>query len=159
MVLRGFMVIAVLATGFGAAPAFAGVDIPTADACIATSFETGQSPAECIDAAQVECLAGAEETPAVATLCFVEARKIWTEALGAAIEQARDTLPADLAAISGIELKYDILGGLMQCDRMEELSLAVSDEKSELIGVQKSRCQATTSGLAYARLKWRLSSQ
>ena len=60
-----------------------------------------------------------------------------------------------IAAIAGIELKYDLITARTQCDRMEELALAASGQPAETIRRQKSRCEAGAAGLAYLRLKLR----
>ena len=69
--------------------------------------------------------------------------------------RVQSTGPEDLAVVAGIETKYDILSGLMQCDRMKELAQAMSEDTPEAVQRQYAQCSATAAGLAYARLHWR----
>jgi len=64
----------------------------------------------------------------------------------------RGRVDEQLIALMTIGLKYDMLSGLLQCDRLEELALALSELSGEIIQRQKAQCLATTSGLALARV-------
>ncbi|SMX41665.1 hypothetical protein [Maliponia aquimaris] len=131
------------------------LDITTVNACVATSTELGTSPNGCVDQAHAPCLQVDSETPAVATLCFEETRADWSAAISARMATLSATAPERLAALAGIELKYDLLTALVQCDRMEELA-QLREIAAEDTLLQKTRCAATASGLAYVRLLWRL---
>ena len=133
-------------------PALAEVDLPRAQACFDDAIATQSNPAPCVEAEQVACMGGAIETPAVATLCFMDAQSQWSAAIGAQIETIVTEAPPTIAAIARIETRYDLLSNLLQCDRMEELALVASDQTGEEILLQKTRCSATASGLTYMRL-------
>lgn len=150
--------LAVLLAAGLAAPALAQVDLPAADACLTERLGAGQNPAACVEAAHADCVATPPDAPALATVCFREARSAWDRGIGA--EMARIAARADerIAAIAGIELKYDLIASRTQCDRMEELALAASSASPEDILRQKSRCEAAAAGLAYLRLKLRAQS-
>ncbi len=139
-----------------ALPACAEVDLATVESCILERIETGEEPAACIEMAHSECLAAPDATPAVATLCFVEAKGVWSAGIADLLKKVPAEAPDEIAAIARIEAKYDILSGLVQCDRMEELALAASNHPGEVIARQKAHCAATASGVAYARLQWRI---
>lgn len=138
-----------------APPALADVDIQAADACLAAAFDAGGQGGDCVEIAHAECTALPEEAPAVAVLCFTDGQRVWDTATAATMKSLATRLPEDVAAITGIEVKYDILSGLLQCDRLEELAIAVSDLPSGTIAREKARCAATVAGLAYTRLRWR----
>ncbi|SMX51136.1 hypothetical protein [Actibacterium lipolyticum] len=141
-----------MAAFFISSGASAQVDIADAEACFAKAVTDNTNPAPCIDAAQSLCMIDAQETPAVATLCFNNAKDSWSGALGSRIQSFVADADETLAAVAQIETKYDLLSSLIQCDRIEELSIAASDIPGEEIAMQKSRCQSTASGLAYMRL-------
>ena len=138
-----------------APPAMAEVDLPRAEACFAQALADKTDPATCIDAEQAACMTGAQETPAVATLCFSQAQASWSGAVAARMQAVQSGAGETLATIVRIETKYDLLSALIQCDRVEELSLAASDLPGAAIAVQKARCQATASGLTYLWLHLR----
>ncbi len=129
------------------------VALQEVNGCIENARSLGTSPMTCVDNAHVPCLEIPAETPNVATLCFKEAQDTWSGAMTTALEVIKDNLP-DIAPIASIEVKYDLLSGLLQCDRMAELA-ALQNAEDEKILLQKTRCSATASGLAYVRLVWR----
>lgn len=139
-----------------AAPARADLDLAPVDACIVAALAAGQAPSACVDAAHAPCMAEPEDAPAVASLCFVGARDDWSAGIAGLMQTVKAGAPDELAAVIGIEVKYDLLGGLLQCDRLEELALAVGALDAERIALQKTRCAAVASGLAYVRLKARI---
>ncbi|WP_317673734.1 hypothetical protein [Thioclava sp. A2] len=140
---------------FMAAPAMAGVDLAAADACIQGRIEAGKPVLECIEAASADCAANGPEASSTAAVCFREVRDGWSAGIKGLLDKVGATGSDDIATIAAIEVKYDILTGLLQCDRMEELAKAVSDQSAEVILRQKSQCEAAASGNAYARLFWR----
>lgn len=142
-----------LLSGLGSAAA--ADQLETADACILERFEAGTPVTACIDAAHATCLAEPEDTAAVASVCFRTAQEGWNAGIKALMDQIRGGASDDIATVAAIEVKYDVLAALMQCDRMQELALAVSDLSQQAILRRKSQCDATGLGLAYARLKLR----
>lgn len=131
------------------------LDLDTVRSCVETAAELGQKPTTCVDDAHAPCLQVSTETPAVAGLCFAETRQDWSDAIAARMAELGEKAPERIAALAGIEVKYDLLSALVQCDRMEELAL-LRELPAEEIQLQKARCTATASGLAYIRLLWRL---
>ena len=131
------------------------LDLDAVRSCVETAAELGRKPTTCVDDAHAPCLQVSTETPAVAGLCFAETRQEWTDAIAARMADLGEKAPERIAALAGIEVKYDLLSALVQCDRMEELAL-LRELPAEEIQLQKSRCTATASGLAYIRLLWRL---
>ena len=134
------------------APAMAEVDIAAASTCFVAADADGTNPALCIDAAQDSCLDNSDATPAVSTLCYTEARAAWSAAVGTAIEQVDARGNDRLAAVARIEARYDLLINLLQCDRVEELTIAASEPDSAQLALQKARCQSTAAALTYMRL-------
>ncbi|MBV7393959.1 hypothetical protein [Mameliella sediminis] len=131
------------------------LDLDSVQTCLDTALELGKKPTGCVDAAHAPCLQISPETPAVAGLCFSDARQEWSDAIGTRMSELSANAPERIAALAGIEVKYDLLSSLVQCDRMEELALLRELPAAE-IQLQKARCTATASGLAYIRLLWRL---
>lgn len=135
-------------------PAYAQVNLDAANSCILDSFASGQGPDTCIQAAHQECLAEPESMAAAATLCFTRANDTWSQGIAAQMTEIRDRASPDITAIAQIETKYDMLSGLLQCDRVEELAIAVSDQSGPAIQRAKSMCAATTAAYTYAKLLW-----
>lgn len=152
--IRHFLRCAVALSLAFAAPALAlaDVDLPAVETCLSESAATGQPPDLCIEAAQSACLEADEEAPAVATLCFVEAEKVWQGGIAALMAQISAQAPEEIAAIAGIETKYDLLSALLQCSRMEDLALAVGRASEAAILRQNARCKASAAALTHARL-------
>lgn len=143
-------------SALGSAPARAGVDLGEIDACVAAAMAAGQPATACVDAAHAACMETPDDAPAVAGLCFLEAKDAWSAGIADLMAVARDTAPEDLAAVLAIEVKYDLLGGLLQCDRLDELAHAVGNQAAEQVRMQKTRCEAVAAGLAYTRLRARI---
>lgn len=120
-----------------------------AEACLASAVRNGTDPALCLDASDAACMDNAPETPAVSTACFAENRAQW----GAAIGKRMKSLPDDTATtVARIEAKYDVIGAMVQCDRIEALAKAASDLDGPQIALQKERCLARANALTYVRL-------
>lgn len=130
------------------------VDLGKVDGCVSNARELDQSPLSCVDAAHTPCLEIHSETPNVITLCFKQAQDSWSQGIARHIEVLVQEAPARIVTIAKIEVKYDLLASLLQCDRMDELA-ALQGAASEERLMQKTRCAATASGLAFARLIWR----
>lgn len=137
-----------------ALPAWA-VDLDSVQTCVETARGAQTNPNDCIDTAHQACLVDSTEAPAAATLCFTKARAAWSDGIAARMSVIQDNAPENIAALAGIEVKYDLLASLVQCDRLEELGL-LQEAPAEQVRLQKARCEATASGLAYVRLLWRL---
>lgn len=125
------------------------------DTCIGSRIEKSEDPSVCVDPALTECTAIVDAQGAVAALCYKQAKDSFGAQIKAALNDVKSTAAEDIATITAIETKYDILSGLMQCDRLEELARAVSDQTADSILREKSRCEAMTLGLGYVRLKLR----
>lgn len=119
--------------------------------CVATRLDQGSRPGACVAEGLSACDAEPAETPAVAVLCYNTAQDTWGEGIATRMAEIRDSAPEKLSAVAGIEVKYDLLGNLMQCDRMEELSL-VGEGEAATIQRDKARCTAAATGLVYVRL-------
>lgn len=153
MTTRNFRLSAVSAVLFALArPAMAEVDLARVNSCLTERLAGAQPPATCIDDAQVSCVSVNRDTPAVATLCFVEVEQEWQAAIASLMKTISQNAPEEIAAIAGIEAKYDLLSSLLQCSRMEELSLSVGRETGEAIQRQNAHCKANAAGLTYARI-------
>ncbi|WP_417241338.1 hypothetical protein [Celeribacter sp.] len=144
-----------MATTLPALPLWAGTTIADVDACMDTAAENGTLPTACVDNAHKECLEFPEDMQASAALCFTQAREMWTDGISAKLDDITATAPPQIAKIAGIEVKYDLLSALVQCDRMEELNGLREEATAEEILRQKTACTATASGLAYTKLAWR----
>lgn len=137
--------------GLGGA-ALAEVDLEGVQACFEAARANEADPAQCINAAQDTCLDNAQDTPAVSALCFHQARDVWSDGLSGIFTDIVPTMNETDAAVLQIETKYALLGNLLQCDRIEELSLAASDLTIEEIALQSARCQASATAATYLRL-------
>lgn len=153
MLLRTFCLLAPLAAQLAlSAPAMAEMDLDGVNSCLSDRLAAGQPPATCLDEAHSACTAVNSDRPAVAALCFVEMEKDWQSGIAALMTIIKEKAPKEIAAIAGVEGKYDLLSALLQCSRMEELALVVGRESDEAIIRQNARCKANAAGLTYARL-------
>ena len=151
-ILRAACVI--MAFGFGSG-ASADVDLITTDACLNERLAQGENPTVCVDQAHQRCLTMPGDMSASAILCFGQAREAWNIGIAAKMERIKETADERLATIAAVELKYDMLGNLMQCDRMEELAKAASEATGDQIARQRAQCEASAAGLVYLRVKLR----
>ena len=133
-------------------PVRAELDIAAAEACFVSADQDGTNPALCIQAAQDPCMDNSDATPAVATLCFADARTAWSSAVSTAMATLDSRGDDRLAAFARIESRYDLLVNLLNCDRAEELAIALSDLEGAQVALQKARCQATATAITYMRL-------
>ncbi|KUF12109.1 hypothetical protein AVJ23_05940 [Pseudoponticoccus marisrubri] len=131
------------------------IDPAATRACVEEALARGAAPTGCVEAAHAPCLAVPAETKMVASLCFETARQDWSGAIAARMATLRETAPEQIAALAGIEVKYDLLASLLQCDRLEELA-RLRETPAEDVLLQEARCAATAAGLAYIRLVARL---
>jgi len=128
---------------------------PVADAlraCVIERGEAAASPAPCIETALAPCRRETRETHAVAILCYRETQAAFDLRTAAIVREIRETASEEAATLIAIETKYEILAGLLQCDRIEELAQALSDETAEAVARRKADCTAATSAAAFAAL-------
>lgn len=153
MLLRNLCLLAPFAVQLALAPpAMAQMDLDGVNDCLSERLSAGQAPATCIDEAHSPCTAVNSDRPAVATLCFVEVEKHWQSGIAALMATIKEKASEDIAAVAGVEGKYDLLSALLQCSRMEELAVIVGRESNDAIVRQNARCKANAAGLTYARL-------
>lgn len=140
-----------VAAGLFTTPARAAGD-DTADprACVEAQIAAGAPVAECVNRTHAECLQFAEGSEA-GIACFLEAKEAWGQRIKARMDEIRASAPEEIAMIAGIEVKYDLQGNLLQCDRMEELRLVRQDPDAATAHAD-ARCEATAVGLAYVKL-------
>lgn len=131
------------------------IDTAAVAGCVAEAQARKAAPDICIGPTLAGCGSLPADAPALATLCYDEARRQLAEATAARLTLLDDTAPEPLALRARVEAKYDLLSGLLQCDRLEELG-RLDDTPAETLALQKTRCEATASGLAYIRLLWRV---
>ncbi|ASM72182.1 MULTISPECIES: hypothetical protein [Roseobacteraceae] len=120
-----------------------------AEACLAKAMQNGTDPTLCLDAPDAACMDNAQETPVVSTSCFAENRAQWGAAIGKRMDMLPDTTDTTVARI---EARYDVIGAMVQCDRIEALAKAASDLSGPQIALQKERCLARANALTYVRL-------
>ena len=132
--------------------ASAEVSVSDTNACITESLNQGRQATSCIALAHSSCTEVVSETPAVATLCFVNAERAWAAGISGIMSQITEGASEEIAAIASIESKYDLLTALLQCDRMEELELVVGQKEDEDILLGNAHCKARATALTYARL-------
>ncbi|MGJ8585026.1 MAG: hypothetical protein ACSHXD_13090 [Marinosulfonomonas sp.] len=150
--------LAVIALPLLASSAWAEGDIAQVNTCLSQAAQGQGDPAACIEDLHAPCLDNAQETPAVATLCLKDTRKIWSDGIASVIADTVAEFDEKQAAVVRIEVKYDLLTNLLQCDRLEELSLATTEISGADSALQAARCQSTASALTYARLYTRTQS-
>ncbi|SPF78017.1 hypothetical protein [Pseudoprimorskyibacter insulae] len=135
-----------------ATPLFAEVDLAAYNTCIEAQIAANQPAAQCMQQQHAFCDSyPADDAPAAATLCYIEAKDTWSGGIAARLDAIRAKGNEKITAIAGIEVKYDLLANLLQCDRIEELA-GLSDLPAEAITLQKARCQAAAAGLALTKL-------
>ena len=145
-------VISTLAACSLAGPAAADIDLAAFDACVEARIASDTPAADCVHAAHATCMSfDPEHEAASATLCFVNAKDGWSEGIRTQLAKIADSAEENIAAIAGIEVKYDLLANLLQCDRMNELA-RLTETPGAIVSLQKARCEATASGLALTKL-------
>lgn len=128
------------------------VDPAALAACLAKAKTDNTPPAQCLAAANAPCAAlNPTETPALATLCLSGAKDDWTRATATRLDEIAADAPEAIITRARIDAKYDLLSGLLQCDRLEEIGRAANVEAEPLL-YEKTRCQASAAAATYARL-------
>lgn len=125
------------------------------DACLSEKIETEAQLLGCVTKALAPCMLEPSDMNSSATLCFRGKIEAFEAGIKLGVSQLSDRATNEAFKLINIELKYDMLSGLLQCDRMEELAAAFSKYGAEAIQRQKAQCRATTLGLSYARLTLR----
>lgn len=130
------------------------IDLAAVAACIDRPRTEGGVAVDCVAEAMTTCRVIPPEAPALASQCYRTARAEWSQGITSRMAGLRSSAPETIAAIAAIEVKYDLLSGLMQCDRMRDLAL-LGDAPEETIQREADRCAADAAGRAYVRLIWR----
>lgn len=118
--------------------------------CLTRQGAANRPAADCVNEAMSACFQYEAASPA-ATACFRRGKEAWGTLIAARMQVIADRAPAEIAAIAGIEVKYDLRGNLMQCDRMADLALVRKDPDDTTLSA-RARCEATAVGLAYVKL-------
>ncbi|MCR9151778.1 MAG: hypothetical protein NXH83_16540 [Rhodobacteraceae bacterium] len=135
-------------------PAAAEIALDTVQDCVARQAAAQTSPTSCVDEAMADCVNIPADAAALASQCFRAARAGWSAGITARMDALRADAPERIAAIAGVEVKYDLIAGLTQCDRMEELAL-LGDRPLDQVQREADGCAAAAAGIAYVRLLWR----
>lgn len=146
LVLAGLLAIPV--------PVAAEVSIDRISTCIDDALSREADPTACLTEALAPCASITSETPAVASVCFRAVRDTFNSGIAARLDTLRQDTSGQMSAIAGIEVKYDLLGALLQCDRLEELAL-LGDAEIAQIQRRSDQCTARATGMTYLRLLWR----
>lgn len=139
------------------APALAQETAPTAEAdpdiaeCVSDRIGDQAPVAECVRAAAAPCEAVPAAAPALAAKCFIDLKEGFGVAIAGRMDRLEQTAPDQIVSVAGIEVKYDLMTNLLQCDRMSELR-ALRADPGEGALAQDAACQARATGLAYAKL-------
>lgn len=127
------------------------VDIDATRACIQKQIDTNAPVAACVNQAHEPCLTFGMEVPAATVLCFSKAQSTWIKAMQAIMDDIKTKTPERSYQFTEINTRFDIMQNLLQCDRMNELSL-LSESNADSINIQNARCRATATGLAFVKL-------
>jgi len=121
------------------------------ETCLMSQAQSGGPSISCINEAQGSCIQFISDAPQAALLCFLDAQKIWTKYIGARMDFVLEKGGDDLAAVAGIEVKFDLLQNKLQCQRMSELTM-LRAAPTEQTQITAARCDATANGLVFAKL-------
>lgn len=121
------------------------------EACLLTQLSNGAPSIACINEALGACIQFTGDAPQAALQCFLEAQKTWTRYIGARMDFVLEKGGEDIAAVAGIEVKFDLLQNKLQCQRMSELSM-LQAAPTEQTQITAARCDATANGLVFAKL-------
>ncbi len=137
-----------------AGTASADVDNLTLVACVQQHAAKETNPAVCVNEALQDCLSVPADSPSVASVCFRDANQAFADGIAQRMAQLQAAAPENIAAIAGIEVKYDLLSGMTQCDRLAELAL-IGNGAMQDIQRSKDQCATIATGMAHVRLLWR----
>ncbi|MDX1779934.1 MAG: hypothetical protein R3256_01320 [Thalassovita sp.] len=135
---------------FSATPGAAAEEFEPVQGCLDARISANEPVAECVKQVQSLCLS--YDAPSMAGAdCYRRAKDHWGGLISERMQRIRETASEQLSTIAAIEVKYDLKGNLMQCDRMEELSLVQKDPDDGTVYI-RLRCEATAVGMAFAKL-------
>ena len=141
---------AVFAVAGGLASTASAEEPKTPRDCVRTQTEAKAPPAECVNQFQADCLQYPQGSEA-GLACFLGAKEKWGELIKKRMAEIQASAPEEISQIAGIEVKYDLQINLLQCDRVQELTLLRRDPDTATAQA-RARCEATAVGLAYVKL-------
>lgn len=121
------------------------------EACLATQLKSGGPSIACVNEALGSCIQFTADAPQAALQCFLQAQSTWTQFISARMDFVREKGGENIAAVAGIEVKFDLLQNKLQCQRMSELSM-LRAAPTEQTQITAARCDATANGLVFAKL-------
>ena len=136
--------------GLAAALPAAADSIDGAGDCLRAAAKTGEPLGACVNAAQSDCL-GLDPGSSEGILCFQTTKARWGALITERMAEIAATAPEEIRQIAGIEVKFDLQINLLQCDRMEELSLVSRDPDATTLHA-RAACESSAVGLSWVRL-------
>lgn len=118
--------------------------------CVRAQTEAKAPPSECVNRLHADCLQYPQGSEA-GLACFIEAKEKWGALIKERMGEIQSAAPEEIGMIAGIEVKYDLQINLLQCDRIQELTLVHRDPDATTAHA-RARCEATAIGLAYVKL-------
>ncbi|MBS8225099.1 hypothetical protein [Vannielia litorea] len=152
MTIRTATRAALLLCGLAAPQAQAASADLSLDALIDCAHGPVSSGVMCISEALEPCDAVVPETPAVAALCYQEARQTFEADFPAALDAVEAKEGEATGAEARIVVRYEVLTRALLCDRDMEL-LALKGGTEGEITRQKARCMALVTGDTWLRLR------
>ncbi|MBY6050012.1 hypothetical protein [Vannielia litorea] len=122
------------------------------DELISCAQGPAASGALCISQALEPCDAVVPETPAVAALCYAQAREVFEADFPAALEAVTAKEGEATGAEARIVVKYEVLTRALLCERDMEL-LALEGAPEDEITRRQARCMALVTGDIWLRLR------
>jgi hypothetical protein len=150
MGVQKLLAVSMVLAGLHAAPVQAFEEAINPRECVEAQAKAEEPAANCVNRAQAECLQYEVGSDA-GLACFLEAKETWGKQIATRMEEIRAKSPEEIAVIAGIEVKYDLQINLLQCDRMNDLTLVRKDPDKET-AYSRARCEATAVGLSYVKL-------
>ena len=121
------------------------------EACLLTQLDNAAPSIACVNEALGACIQFTADAPQAALQCFLSAQTTWASYIGARMDFVFEKGGEDIAAVAGIEVKFDLLQNKLQCQRMSELSM-LNAAPTEQTQITAARCDATANGLVFAKL-------
>jgi hypothetical protein len=121
------------------------------EACLLTQSQNNGPSIACVNEAQSTCIQYTADAPQAALQCFLDVQKTWVSYIGTRMDLVLAKGGEEIAAVAGIEIKFDLLQNKLQCQRMSELAMlrAGPTEQSQIAA---ARCDATANGLVFSKL-------
>jgi hypothetical protein len=138
------------AAGFATPLPAAADSMDGALACLQDAAQTGAPLGACVNDAQADCL-GLDPGSSEGILCFQTTKARWGALITERMAEIEATAPDEIRQIAGIEVKYDLQINLLQCDRMEELSLVSRNPDTTTLHA-RAACESSAVGLSWVRL-------